>query len=93
MKKGEFINISKRMVKEYFNRYVDKENTIKRRHVLIHECTEYNNTYSVILKILGRDKTFYGVTYHKDTNEFDSYIYKSINDKVIIGKVIDMKGE
>ena len=88
MKKGEFINIAKRMVKEYFNRYVDKENIIKKIDVKVNKFVEEENVYRIILDTPGRDDTFYGVTYHKDTGEFNSFIYKKIDDNTIGAKII-----
>ena len=88
MKKGEFINIAKKMVKEYFNRYIDKENIIRKIDVKVNNFVDDENVYTIMLDIPDRSDVFYVVTYHKDTGEFNSFIYKKIDDNTIGAKII-----
>ena len=88
MKKGEFITISKRMVKEYFNRYENKTSDIQRittRDVQVFGFNEDDDKYSILLTTPASDQNFYGVTYSKSTDELHSYIYKKVG-KMIHGR-------
>lgn len=84
MKKGEFLNISKRMVKEYFDRYVRKGNvqTIKVSEVEVIGYDEDDNNYRAILITPGSDELYYGTTYYKETGKIHSYIYKKVGKRV-----------
>ena len=85
MKKGEFINVSKRMVKEYFNRYIDNPGDIRKitsKDVVVIDFRDEPNVYRVILVTMTSESLFYGVTYYKDTDEIHSYIYEKIEDRI-----------
>ena len=78
MKMIDFIFMAKRMVREYFNRYVceSEENKI----VNIKEITtiKFYNTlesYKILLSTPGADKMLYEVSYNKNTNEIQSHAY------------------
>lgn len=89
MKKGEFIRVSKRMVKEYYNRYVavrEEIPKITRTNVVLidyEECSEY---FRAILITTESEGNHYGVTYDRKANELYSYIYKKADGRIIGGK-------
>lgn len=78
MDKYDFINVSKRMVKEYYNRYVAKtdEEQIRLRNVHIVGLSDINGDYKIILSTPNFDGTIYKVTYDKIKDEIKSYIEK-----------------
>ena len=85
MKKGEFISVSKRMVKEYFNRYVDNtggSRKITSRDVVVIDFQDEPDAYRILLVTMTPETLFYGVTYYKDTNKIHSYIYENIEDRI-----------
>lgn len=83
MEKGEFITVCKRMVREYFNRYVKKENTrnIVLNDVRVIDFRDRPNDYKVLLTTWTSD-LYFGVTYYKDTNKIRSYIYKKVGTRL-----------
>lgn len=89
MKKGEFIRTSKRMVKEYYNRYIAKDymRKIMVGDIEVIDFVDDKNNYRIILSTLTWDNRFYGVTYNKHSKELHSYIYES-DDFRVIGKEI-----
>lgn len=83
MKKGEFISVSKRMVKEYFNRYLDKDNRLSSKDIQIIGFNEEENRYGALLIIPDKDVTchqvIYEVVYNIDSDSIQSYIYNSMD--------------
>lgn len=80
MKKEEFIDVSERMVKEYFNRYVVPTNNFQKitvEDVEILAFEEKPDSYKTILTVPNTDDTVYGVTYDKTANKVHSYIYNN----------------
>lgn len=94
MKKGEFIYTSKRMVREYFNRYVNKTDKpkITLNDIRVVDFRNKQDNYKVLLTTLHQDNLYYGVTYYKDTNKMRSYIYKKLK-RGFRGKTKLMEGE
>lgn len=84
MKKGEFLNISKRMVKEYFDRYVQKGDiqTIKASDIEVIGFNEDDDNYRAILITPGSDELYYGTTYYKQTDKIHSYVYKKVGKRM-----------
>lgn len=84
MKKGEFLSISKRMVKEYFDRYVENKGdiqTIKVSDVEVIGFDEDDDNYRAILITPGSDELYYGTTYYKETDKLHSYVYKKVGKR------------
>lgn len=84
MKKGEFLNISKRMVKEYFDRYIQEKGdiqTIKASEVEVIGFSEDDDNYRAILIAPGSDELYYGTTYYKNTDKLHSYIYTKVGKR------------
>lgn len=83
MKKGEFLNISKRMVKEYFDRYVQKGDiqTLKVSDVEVIGFDEDDDNYRAILITPDSDELYYGTTYYKETDKMHSYVYKKVGKR------------
>lgn len=85
MKKGEFIGISKRMVKEYHNRYVEKMKDyqiIKSTDVEVIGFDEDETCYRILLITPTPDDLYYGVTYDKSTDKLYSYTYKKVGGRI-----------
>lgn len=82
MKKGEFIRISKRMVKEYVNRYIDETKHISQYDVSVMAFSENKNAYRILLTTPASEDLYYGVTYEKDTDKLYSYTYKKLENRV-----------
>lgn len=84
MKKGEFIYTSKRMLKEYINRYVNKENgkRITVHDVLVIGFHDESDMYRILLSVPTSEDLFYGVTYDKSKDELYSYIYRKTGKKL-----------
>lgn len=78
MDKYDFISVSKRMVKEYYNRYVAKtdEEQIRLRNVHVVGLSDINGDYKIILSTPNFDGTIYKVTYDKIKDEIKSHIEK-----------------
>lgn len=86
MKKGEFIRISKNMVKEYYNRYINTTGDVKKltsRDVLVIDFQGAPDIYRILLVTMTPDTLYYGVTYYKDTDKLHSYIYENVDNKII----------
>lgn len=84
MKKCEFINLSKRMVKEYYNRYSNGPDgfwKIRTSNVIVIDFQDEPDTYRVLLVTIP-ETLFYGVTYYKNTDKIHSYIYESVEDRI-----------
>lgn len=93
MKKSEIIDVSKRMVKEYYNRYIAEPKGIEKitsKDVRI--VTFNDNPYKcqLILATATDDDLHYGVSYNKRKKEMNSYIYKKIDEIKTIGKKEDL---
>ena len=75
MKKGEFINVSKRMVKEYFNKYVAGKDGIEKislSDVCVVGFSHIDGNYKILLSTPISDGLYYRVTYDKNTDELSS---------------------
>lgn len=84
MKIGEFISVSKRMVKEYFNRYVASSNgfqPIKKLDVKTIDFTDKEDRYDISFIVPYTDNSIYRVRYNKFTNMVDSIIYNNRFEK------------
>lgn len=84
MKKGEFINVSKRMVKEYFNIYVagkDGIETITLRDICVVGFSHIDGNYKILLSTPISDGVYYKVTYNKDSDELYSSFVKTENKR------------
>lgn len=82
MKTGDFIYTSKRMVKEYVNRYVDGTNHISSKDV---QVIGFHEDPSIIRLLLTTptSEEYYGVSYDKENEKLNSYIYKKVGQRVI----------
>lgn len=82
MEKGEFITVSKRMVREYFNRYVKEvgARNIVLNDVRVIDFRDRTDNYKVLLTTWTSD-LYFGVTYYKDTNKIRSYMYKKVGTR------------
>ena len=85
MKKGELIDVSKRMVREYYNRYVMEEKEglekISLNDVEVIGFHEDGNDYRVLLSTPTTDGLYYEVVCDRKTNEMKSYAYKKAKEK------------
>ena len=84
MKKGEFIYTSKRMVKEYVNRYMEGVDRISSKDVEVIGFNDEPGSLRILLSTPTSEE-FYGVSYDKETDNLHSYIYKKVG-KRIVGK-------
>lgn len=84
MKKREFISISKRMVKEYYNRFIAKNGIqkITRDNVETIQYEETNCSLKAILITHTDDEILYGVTYDKALDRLNSYIYNEVEGRI-----------
>lgn len=82
MTKEKFISVSKRMVTEYYNRYVTKNNPNGEKASMnnISVIGFYNKSgnYRLLLSTPTSDGLYYEVTYDKNTDEINSYAYKKV---------------
>ena len=78
MKKGEFISVSRRMVKEYINYHVvkGKEPRARLDDITIIGFSYIEGNLKCILYSLKTPGISYKVTYNKETEEIDSEIIK-----------------
>ena len=85
MKKGAFINVSKRMVREYHNRYMVNEDIQKTfaRDVEVIEFQEDSDKYKILMVVPNYPDIFYGVTYDIVNDKLHSYIYNNDGFRVI----------
>ena len=85
MKKGEIIQTGKRMVVEYFNKYVNKSKGFRRiseRNVRVIGVCDETDIYRVLLIVPGWYGIYYGVSYNYTTNKINSYIYKKVGKRI-----------
>ncbi|MBR6641156.1 MAG: hypothetical protein IKL08_03065 [Clostridia bacterium] len=77
MKVGEFIDISKRMVKEYVNRYLieDDSQKITKNEVVVMDFDETPDSYEILLTTIDMGELSYGVTYDKHEDKIHSRIH------------------
>lgn len=80
MKTGEFIFTSKRMVKEYVNRYVEGAKLISTKEIKVIGFNEDPLNFRILLSTPASEE-YYGVHYDKKNNSLDSYIYKKVGKK------------
>lgn len=78
MKKGDFISVAKRMVKEHYNRYVAGNDDMKIDTSDIHviQFEDIDDDYRIVLTTAYVDGMYYEVTYDHETDELDSMILK-----------------
>ena len=84
MKKGEFINVSKRMVKEYFNIYVAGKDGVEKitlRDICVVGFTHIDGNYKILLSTPISDGIYYKVTYDKELDELSSAFVKTENKR------------
>lgn len=90
MKKGEFINLSKRMVREYYNRYSNGPDgfwKIRTSNVIVLDFQDEPDIYRILLVTIP-ETLFYGVTYYKGEDRIHSYIYENVDNRIIGKKEI-----
>lgn len=77
MKIGEFIDISKRMVKEYVNRYLveDDSQKITKHEVVVMDFDDTPESYEILLTTIDMGELSYGVTYDKHEGKMYSRIH------------------
>lgn len=88
MTQGKIISLSKRMVKEHFNRHVVRTDDVKKitvKDVNVMNFEDKPDSYKLILSVLDVDKLYYGITYDKNKDEVHSYIYEK-DDFRLIGR-------
>lgn len=78
MNKKEFIRLSERMVKEYYNRYVaiydDKK--INMSDIFMLGFCKTESGMRVLIRTKTHDTCTYEVTYDKETDEIHSFIFE-----------------
>lgn len=82
MKKGEFINVSKRMVKEYFNKYVVGKDGIEKISccdICVVGFSHVDGNYKILLSTPITDDVYYKVIYDKESDELKSTLVKTHN--------------
>lgn len=85
MKKSEFIDVSKRMVKEYVNRYIIKndEEKITKFEVVVMNFNDNPDSYEILLTTIDMGELSYIVIYDKVKDK----IYSSVHDlNLVTGK-------
>lgn len=82
MKKGDFIYTSKRMVKEYINRYMEGVEHISSKDVEVIGFNDEPGSFRILLSTPTSEE-FYGVSYDKENDKLNSYIYKKVGKRVI----------
>lgn len=84
MKVGEFVNVSKRMVKEYFNRYVVSPNgfqPIKSTDVKTVNFDSDDYIYDIYLVVPNTDYVIYAVRYDRVAKQIYSTILNNVFKK------------
>lgn len=77
MKKGDFISVSKRMVKEHYNRYVAGVNgkeKLKTGDICVVKFRDILGDYLIVLTPDNSDDMYYEVTYDRENDEIESMI-------------------
>ena len=80
MKTGAFIFTSKRMVKEYVNRYVEGVEPISTKDIRVIGFNEDPSNFRILLSTPASEE-YYGVHYDRENDNLDSYIYKKVGKK------------
>lgn len=81
MKTGNFIFTSKRMVKEYVNRYVEGVDNISTKDIQVIGFNEDPRSFRILLSTPASEE-YYGVSYDKENDSLNSYIYKKVGKRV-----------
>lgn len=81
MNKEDFIDVSKRMVKEYLSRYLGEEINID--DVQLIKFHDEPSIYKTLLIAPYSDEIYYEVVYDKDSEQLRSYIYKNDGFRVV----------
>jgi hypothetical protein len=77
MKRGEFISVAKRMVKEYINYYVMKGGTyITLKDISVIGFNDADGNLKCILYTRETPEDIYKVTYDKETDSVNSELIK-----------------
>ena len=83
MKKEDFIQVSKNMVKEYIDRYVKNDRSTKIEDIEMIDFQEGSDGFKILLVTEDSGDKFYGVTYDRLRDELHSYIYREDEIRVI----------
>lgn len=86
MNKQDFINVSKRMVKEYFNKYVAEKEGIKELSLSDIYVVGFNSVegnYKILLSTPVSDGVYYKVTYNKEKDELKSSTVKTFDKRYV----------
>ena len=82
MKVGEFIDVSKRMVKEYVNRYViqNEIEKITKNEIVVINFSNDIDSYEILLTTMGFGDLSYSVRYDKKEDKlYSDLIFLKIN--------------
>lgn len=85
MNKEEFVNVSKRMVKEYFNRYIidNEDEEIRENDIQVISLGDTPEQYKITLTTPDLENLYYGITYDKNTKKLHSFIYEKDGFRVL----------
>lgn len=84
MKVGEFIDVSKRMVKEYVNRYViqNEIEKITKNEIVVINFSNDIDSYEILLTTMGFGDLSYSVRYDKKEDKlYSDLIFLKINKR------------
>lgn len=84
MKVGEFIDVSKRMVKEYVNRYViqNEIEKITKNEIVVINFSNDTDSYEILLTTMGFGDLSYSVRYDKKEDKlYSDLIFLKINKR------------
>lgn len=91
MKKQEFINLSKNMVKEYVNAF-SEERKVLIKNVYVIGFHDTPDNYRILLSIEATDDFFYEVVYDKNKKGIHSYVFKQTGNRIVGKRVTNRKG-
>lgn len=93
MKKGEFIIVAKNMVTEYFNVFVNNEETkMGVNDICVVGFHDTPENYRILLTTPKIDEFFYEVVYDKNTKGLHSYAYRKVGKRIVGKRVTNRKG-
>lgn len=76
MKKGEFISTSRRMVKEYVNRYILKDDHITADEITLIGFSNIEGNLKCVMYSSRTPEIVYKITYNKENDEISSELIK-----------------
>lgn len=80
IRKADFISVSKNMVTEFYNLFIDQNEKISIKDVKVVGFHETPDCYRILIETPTEDGLIYEIIYDTENEELHSYTYKKITD-------------